>query len=89
MKCEKNIKVGPSWVTAIQYLKASKRLVAACANRSISFYDLNQTNTSIPVSKISDLDGIPLCLDYFNWPDQAKETLLVGDDLGICHMYDF
>jgi hypothetical protein len=41
------------------------------------------------VSKITELDGIPLCLDYYKWPDKDKETLLVGDDLGICHMYDF
>lgn len=44
---------------------------------------------NIPVSTITELDGIPLCLDYYKWPDQDKETLLVGDDLGICHMYEF
>lgn len=70
----------------------SKRLVAASANRMISFYDLTQTNYKIPVSRIENLVGIPLCLEYYRWPkenDNRLETLLVGDDLGICHMYNF
>ena len=36
--------------------------------------------------------GIPLCLEYYKWPQNNEgklETLLVGDDLGICHMYNF
>jgi len=32
------------WVTCIQYMSFSKRLVAASANRMISFYDLGSTN---------------------------------------------
>ena len=47
----------------------------------------------IPTSRIEGLVGIPLCLEYYRWPDnnndQKLETLLVGDDLGICHMYTF
>lgn len=70
----------------------SKRLVAASANRMISFYDLNQTNYYTPVSRIENLVGVPLCLEYYPWPknkDGRYETLLVGDDLGICHLYNF
>jgi hypothetical protein len=70
----------------------SKRLVAASANRMISFYDLNSTNYSVPVSRIEGLVGIPLCMEYYKWPknnDGKFETLLVGDDLGICNKYDF
>lgn len=33
LKWEKTINVSASWVTAIQYMVLSKRLVAACANR--------------------------------------------------------
>ena len=36
--------------------------------------------------------GVPLCLEYYPWPknkDGRYETLLVGDDLGICHLYNF
>ena len=33
LKCEKTIHVSSSWVTAIQYMVNSKRLVAASANR--------------------------------------------------------
>jgi len=70
----------------------SKRLVAASANRMISFYDLNQTNYYTPVSRIENLVGVPLCVEYYPWPKNKEgryETLLVGDDLGICHLYNF
>ena len=58
----------------------------------ISFYDLNQTNYYTPISRIENLVGVPLCLEYYAWPKnkEAKiESLLVGDDLGICHLYNF
>jgi hypothetical protein len=35
---------------------------------------------------------VPLCLEYYPWPknkDNKLESLLVGDDLGICHLYNF
>jgi len=67
----------------------SQVLVAACADRTIKFYDINLTNVNMPVSVISELDGLPLCMDYFIKSKQGMETLVVGDDLGICHMYDF
>lgn len=57
----------------------------------ISFYDLNQTNYYTPISRIENLVGVPLCLEYYPWPknkDGRYETLLVGDDLGICHLYN-
>ena len=57
----------------------------------ISFYDLSSTQYNVPTSRIEGLVGIPLCLEYYRWPennnDSKLETLLVGDDLGICHMY--
>lgn len=70
----------------------SKRLVAASANRMVSFYDLQSTNYAVPTSRIEGLVGIPLCVEYYKWPknnDSKLETLLIGDDLGICHMYNF
>ena len=45
-------------------MKKSKRLAAACADWTIKFYDLEGTQPSIPVSAISELDGMPLCMDY-------------------------
>jgi len=93
MKCEFTINVSEFWVTAITFMTLSKRLVCASANRTISFYELNMNNIKQPVSRIDNLDGIPLCLEYYRWPtnnnDGKLETLLVGDDLGICHMYNF
>ncbi len=44
------------------------------------------------MSRIENLVGVPLCLEYYAWPknkDGRYETLLVGDDLGICHLYNF
>jgi len=70
----------------------TKRLVAASANRMISFYDLESTNYNVPVSRFEGLVGIPLCMEYYKWSknnDGKCETLLVGDDLGICHMWNF
>ena len=90
-KVDKTIKVSDSWVTAIHFMTFSRRLVAATANRMISFYDLNSTNYYIPVSRIENLVGVPLCIEYYRWPknnEEKLETLLVGDDLGICHMYN-
>jgi len=83
------------WVTCIHYMTYSKRLVAASANRMISFYDLSSTQYGTPTSRIEGLVGIPLCLEYYKWPESNQksdgkyETLLVGDDLGICKMYTF
>lgn len=87
------------WVTCICYMTFSKRLVAASANRMISFYDLNENKNKsadkiTPSSRIEGLVGIPLCLDYHYYNNKASnidgkfETLLMGDDLGICHKYD-
>ena len=79
------------WVTCISYMTLSLQLIAGSANRMISFYDLKNTQNHIPVSRIEGLVGIPLCLEYYQWPDNNNdsnlETILVGDDLGICHMY--
>jgi WD40 repeat protein len=81
------------WVTCCHYMTFTKRLVAASANRMISFYDLDNTAYQTPISRIEGLVGIPLCLEYYRWGsknnDGKVETLLVGDDLGICHMWNF
>lgn len=62
----------------------------ASANRSVTFYDLNQSNMIQPVSKISDLDGVPLVLNYYSKSgENRKEVLIIGDDLGIIHLYTF
>ena len=39
--------------------------MAACADRTLKFYDLGLTNVNQPVSEIADLNGLPLCMDYF------------------------
>ena len=57
------------WVTCIQYMTFSKRLIAASANRMISFYDLSSTQATTPTSRIEGLVGIPLCLEYYRWPE--------------------
>lgn len=81
------------WVTCITYMTLSKRLVAASANRMISFYDISNKNLSpTPTSRIEGLVGIPLCMDYHRYVgnyDGKREVLLMGDDLGICHLYNF
>ena len=81
------------WVTCITYMTLSKRLVAASANRMISFYDLEKTgDLNQPTSRIEGMVGVPFCLEYYQWPkngDNKLESLLVGDDLGIIHLYNF
>ena len=94
LQLHKSIKVTDNiWVTCTQYMTFTKRLVACSANRMISFYDLDRTNYNEPVSRIEGLVGIPLCVEYYRWGsknnDGKCETLLVGDDLGICHMWNF
>ena len=44
------------------------------------------------MSRIENLVGVPLCIEYYMWPknkEKKRETLILGDDLGICHMYNF
>lgn len=89
LRADKTINVGKYWVNCVQYMTKSQILVAACADRSLRFYDINLTNVNTPVSVISELDGLPLCMDYFIKGKQGLETLVVGDDMGVCHMYDF
>lgn len=59
-KCDLTIKVGKYWVNCIQYMTKSRRLVAACTDRTLKFYDLVLTNVNLPVSEIADFDGLPL-----------------------------
>jgi WD40 repeat protein len=99
VKAEITIKVSDSWVMAIEYMTLSRRLVAATANRMISFYDLSATNPGIPTSRIENMESVPLCMEYFRWPDSTNETkdekdkkyetLIVCTDLGFVRMYDF
>lgn len=90
MQNTNSINIGSSWITAITTMYLSERLVVASANRTVSFFDLNQSNITNPVSKISDMDGVPLCLDYFSKTGESrKEVLIIGDDLGIIHLYNF
>ena len=68
LKHQKEIKVTDGyWVTCITNMTKSKYLVAASANRMISFYDLGATNNEKPCSRIEDLVGIPLCMEYYRW----------------------
>jgi hypothetical protein len=83
------------WVTCLCYMQRSGTLVAGTANRRISFYKLKANSTGAaraPSSRFEDMIGIPLCLEYYEWPknnDGKYETLLVGNELGLCTMYDF
>lgn len=77
-------------------MQGSGTLVAGTANRRISFYKLKGASSgaakNTPFSRFEDLIGIPLCLEYHKWPknnDGKYETLLVGNELGLCTMYDF
>jgi len=56
----------------------SKKLVACSANRMITFYDLDKNNFEVPYSRIEDLVGIPLCIEYHAFP--AKIGIGVDDD---------
>lgn len=88
-------------VTAITFMTLSKKLVIATMNRMISFYEINSSNRQniVPYSRLENLVAVPLCLEYYRWPQTSetnknaqqdkKETILVGDDLGIIHMYNF
>lgn len=81
------INVSKNWVTSIAYIKDCERLAAATTDRCIAFYDLNRSNESIstPVSRINDLKGIPLTMDYID----NKRILLTGDDQGYLKLFKF
>ena len=53
------------------FMTASKRLAVATSDRMISFYDfgnISKKNAKV-VSRIEGLIGMPLCLEYFEWPE--------------------
>ena len=81
-----------SWVTCIAYMTGSQRLAVGTLNNMITFYDLNSTNYNTPVSRFVNLLDIPMCMEYYKWPknnDGKFETLIIGDNHGAVHMYNF
>lgn len=68
-ECEQTIDVSSYMVLAITFMSHSRRLVAASADRKISFYELtNGQKFSVNTcSKIENLLNIPLCLEYHRW----------------------
>ncbi len=66
-------------VLAITYMTLSKRLVAASADRKISFYEVTngQRFSLHTCSKIENLLAIPLCLEYHRW----NTVSFIDDDI--------
>ena len=104
LRWQAEIKVSNYWVTTMAFMTASKRLAVATSDRTISFYEfanVTKKNTKV-ISRIEGLIGMPLCLEYYEWPEipgktkvkdpeaakEKVETLLMGDDLGFIHKYD-
>lgn len=69
-------------VLAIAFMKHSKRLVAASADRKISFFEVTngQKFSTQTISKIENLDAIPLCLEYHQWTTNSYVTVNDSDD---------
>ena len=63
LKYEFDIEVSKYAVTALAWMKASKKLVVATADRMITFFFLNPINKE-PQDRIEDLVAVPLCLEY-------------------------
>ena len=78
--------MGKYWVLAVVYMDFCGLLAAACADRTIRFYDIKATNYTEPFNVIGEFDGIPMCMEYY-YKGNGIEYLIVGDDLGICHVY--
>jgi len=76
--------VNKAWVTCICFMQRSGLLAIGAGDRTLSFYELS---TGQPTSKITLKDGMPLSMAYEYLPSQGKELLVVGDDLGIMHIY--
>ena len=69
-QCEQTIEVSSKYmILAITFMSKSKRLVAASADRKISFYDITngQKFSTKTCSKIENLLAVPLCLEYHPW----------------------
>jgi len=79
------------WVTSMEVLRRSERLAVGLSDRSIVFCDLmrptDPSSKCIPVSRISDLQGVPTSMDYIE--DRGRELLGVGDDKGHVSLYKF
>jgi len=69
-ECEQTIEVSSKYmVLAMSFMTKSKRLVAASADRQISFYEITngQKFSTKTISKIENLLAVPLCLEYHPW----------------------
>lgn len=79
MECEQTIEVSTYMVLAITFMTLSKRLVAASADRKISFYEVTngQRFSLNTCSKIENLLAIPLCLEYHRW----NTVSFIDDDI--------
>ncbi len=66
-------------VLAITFMTHSKRLVAASADRTISFFEVmnGQRFSYQTCSKIEGLLAIPLCLEYHRW----TTTSFIDDEI--------
>ena len=80
-----------NWVTTMEILRKSERLAAGLSDRSIIFCDMLRPNDPsskcIPISRINDLPGVPLSMDYV--VERGREMLAVGDDKGRLAVYKF
>eukprot|EP00742_Colponemidia_sp_Colp-10_P008505 GILJ01009216.1.p1 GENE.GILJ01009216.1~~GILJ01009216.1.p1 ORF type:complete len:1025 (-),score=150.44 GILJ01009216.1:215-3289(-) len=74
-----------AWVSDIAYMVGSSRVVAASTDRSLTFYDMGHGGDGI-VGRISNLDGTPLCLNYYQ-PSHDREVIICGNDHGDVNVY--
>jgi len=79
-KCDQDIEVSKWYVMAITFMTLSKRLVAASADRMISFYKTQNGKKFdvVPVSRIENMYAVPHCLEYYEVPKSVEDTQKKG-----------
>ncbi|KAJ1087888.1 hypothetical protein NDU88_001047 [Pleurodeles waltl] len=80
-----SVKPKDLWVISLVFLANVNKIAVAFTSKEICFYDLNskQEFGCVCVYKVQGLEGTPVCLDYWNNPDDGNEAVLTfGDVLG-------
>ncbi|CAM9448340.1 unnamed protein product, partial [Laminaria digitata] len=74
-----------AWVSDIQQMPLSSRIVAACLDRTVNFYDFL---TGEFVCRIAGLASPPTCVDCIQ-VDSSEQQVIFGDLNGLLHVWNF
>ncbi|XP_077981287.1 cilia- and flagella-associated protein 337-like isoform X2 [Glandiceps talaboti] len=77
-----SVKPRDLWVTNFVILQNINKIAISFTSKEIAIYDLSSKLEFNCQYKVFGLDHTPLCMDYWNNPDNSNEAILVFGDTG-------